>query len=402
MCQIISGPSNLMRSTLLNTSGLIESLFKSNSDGLGMAYRNKRGLKIVKAMPKSVLDVRHIIENMPDDDRPIVQHWRFATHGTVNIQNVHPYVVVPGKVALVHNGILETGNDKDRTRSDTHHFVQDFLAGLVGKYPDIIHDDSFKKMLGDTIGNNRFVFMDNEGKLSIVNEDQGVKHGELWFANTYAWDPSLLIKGYRSRYHSTHSITQAELDAYKAAWDGFDEDAYDSWKHERSAGPTWGPNREANFLKAVADSAVDVVADCLEDYADDALAALFDRYVVMENRHTDSTRGVQAEIVEALVDQNMAELRHQCRVRPEILAEVLCYYVDVIDLEEWDAQQEDGTAVTYYRQHCITVSEDDSGWGFTVENTDDGVAYAGVQFEDADDARIAAMAWLDANAMEEA
>lgn len=393
-----------MRSTLLGTSNLIESIYKSNQDGLGLMYINKRGLKIVKVLPKTVDDFRNVIINMPDDDRQMALHARMQTHGEIDTLNCHPYVVAEGRVALMHNGILATGNDKDTTRSDTWHFVEDFLSGPVSRYPDLIHDKQFLAMLGEMIDNNRFVFMDNQGQLAIVNKEHGVTHKNLWFANTYAWDASLLIKGYTKRYN----LGPWRGGSWYTSWDGFDGDAYDDWKRDRNAGPSWGPNREAAFLQAVVRGEVDEVSDCLEDFTSDALDALYSQHLVCESKYCDDLAGHLKTIGEALVTQNLPELKSQCKIRPDAVAEVLCYYVDVVDLSQIE-DADDGPepevpelSISHYRRHCITVAADGDGWGFVVEGPNEDVLHAGTGGHTKKAAREEAMRWIDANCTEEA
>jgi hypothetical protein len=419
MCIILTGPSNEMRSTLLGTAGLIESIYKYNSDGLGLMYRNKRGMKIVKTLPRSVEDFRRVVEQMPDDNRSMALHARLTTHGDTDTTNCHPYVVVPGQVALMHNGILDTGNDADKTKSDTWHFCKDFLEGPVSKYPELIHDEGFRRMLAEFIGNNRFVFMDSDGVLSVINEDQGIKHGALWFANTYAWDPALLIKGYKSRssywsHGSTALTAHTARRDYEATWEGFDNDAYESWKVDRNQGPQWNQAREAEFIEAVMMGDVEDVSDMLDDFGAEALDALFSRFIVTENKYTDDLVGNMKAIMDAFVTQSMPTLKGHCKQRPEAVAEVLCYYADLVDLVPQEEEPEDpdylyrevqddtGASTTWYKRHCITVSEDEPGsWGYTIEDVEEVIAYAGVGYGSAELARRDAIRWIDQYATEE-
>jgi glucosamine--fructose-6-phosphate aminotransferase (isomerizing) len=71
-----------------------------------------------------------------------VSHTRWATHGKVTDQNAHPHFDASGKLALVHNGVIEnyqtlkdelirSGDTKFRSETDT-----EVLAHLIGKLYD--------------------------------------------------------------------------------------------------------------------------------------------------------------------------------------------------------------------------------------------------------------------------
>ena len=73
-----------------------------------------------------------------------ISHTRWATHGKVNDENAHPHFDASGKLALVHNGVIENyqalkdelirnGDTKFRSDTDT-----EVLAHLIGK----LYDDS--------------------------------------------------------------------------------------------------------------------------------------------------------------------------------------------------------------------------------------------------------------------
>jgi hypothetical protein len=82
-----------------------------------------------------------------------------------------------------------------------------------------VYDAGFVAMMEEFIGNNRFVFMNGEGRMQHVNFDQGIEHDDMWFSNTYAWTPSRLIPSYKS----------ATLKSYKYAssYGSYMDDEYD-------------------------------------------------------------------------------------------------------------------------------------------------------------------------------
>jgi predicted glutamine amidotransferase len=209
MCLIITGQSSKVRSTLLDTHGLLSDIFTSNPDGIGFMYGSAKGLKVTKTLPKNLGDATAFIQRLPQDDREIAIHFRWTTHGKTDMLNCHPYDVIPGFIAMMHNGVLHTGNAADKNKSDTWHFIQDYLHSAVSASPELVYDAGFVSMLEEFIGNNRFVFMNGEGRMQHVNFDQGIEHDDLWFSNTYAWSPSRLIPSYKSTTIKSYSYTSA-------------------------------------------------------------------------------------------------------------------------------------------------------------------------------------------------
>ena len=232
MCLIITGKSAKIRSTLLDTHALLSDIYSSNPDGIGIMYATTKGLKVVKTLPKSIADATQFISKLPNDDRELAIHFRWTTHGHTNMENCHPYDVVKGYVAMMHNGVLHTGNAADKAKSDTWHFIQDYLASPVADHPPLVHNEKFLDLIAEFIGDNRFVFMDGEGKMSHVNYDQGVEHDGMWFSNTYAWRPSRLIPHYQSsyKYSSRYSGVYDSYDDYDDSYGGYKSLPANSWK----------------------------------------------------------------------------------------------------------------------------------------------------------------------------
>ena len=354
MCLIITGKSAQIRSTLLDTHALLSDIYTSNPDGIGIMYATTKGLKVVKQLPKSLADATHFISKLPNDDRELAIHFRWTTHGHTDLTNCHPYDVIPGYVAMMHNGILHTGNDADKSKSDTWHFIRDYLASPTTDHPPLVHNEKFRDMLAEFIGDNRFVFMDGDGKMSHVNYDQGVEHDGMWFSNTYAWRPSRLIPSYQysTKYAARYYDTMAD---YDDTYGGFkslprggwaDADDYEVKPRKLSAhDPAWDeedyefPEVAADDLVLDAESVLDVLmaADvdtmtiALEDAPETTINILCNTLVC---RPTAWVKISEMSRLEISIYQSFlaSDVEALCRYCDDDLygnvADVACYYLN--------------------------------------------------------------------------
>jgi hypothetical protein len=343
MCLIITGQSSKVRSTLLNTKGMLSEVYSSNPDGIGVMYSTTKGLKVTKVLPKNVNDAHAFITKLPTDDREIAIHFRWTTHGDTDLLNCHPYDVVTGYVAMMHNGVLHTGNDADKTKSDTWHFINDYLKEAVHDAPNLVHTKGFLTMLADFIGDNRFVFMDGEGRMSHVNYDQGIEHDGLWFSNTYAWKPSALIPNY---YKSSKHYNYAN---YNKAYNQYMDE--DEWEME-----TWNNSWASKPLRASAHSAewqdddyedavtisdmcdalnecdVDLVESYLETFPITFINTVYNELSPIATKFTtiNDLPSYEQDIYKALLDCDLAALQDFVRDgrAASVVAEVMCYYME--------------------------------------------------------------------------
>lgn len=198
MCQIFAGPANKIRATLLDTKDLLEDLYTSNPHGLGAMYAtSKRKLRMPKIVPANVLDAQRFIRQLPDDDRNLVIHFRWKTSGKVDNDNAHPFVVLPELMGMTHNGVLSISTKSDETKCDSRHYIERVIRPQLTRLPELAQVEEWLELVASDIGSsNRFVFMDNEGRMSFVNRDTGIEHDGMWIANTYSFDAALLIPGY--------------------------------------------------------------------------------------------------------------------------------------------------------------------------------------------------------------
>jgi glucosamine--fructose-6-phosphate aminotransferase (isomerizing) len=138
MCGIIGATGPATVGDLL-LDGL-ERLEYRGYDSAGMALQYHGTLERVRAATgtRSLGDLRKTAEGLPGFSRSVtgIGHTRWATHGHPTEDNAHPVVDCTGRVAVVHNGIIENWRELSaRLASEGHERTTDtdteVLAHLV-------------------------------------------------------------------------------------------------------------------------------------------------------------------------------------------------------------------------------------------------------------------------------
>jgi glucosamine--fructose-6-phosphate aminotransferase (isomerizing) len=173
-------------------------------DSAGIAVVNGRGLKIMKAAGKLSVLENELKEKMPRGTIGI-GHTRWATHGAPTTTNAHPHTDQSGRIAVIHNGIIEnSGVIRKALEQRGHTFKSEtdteVLAHLVGELYQGNLEEAVAAALKDVDGAYGLVFISSEEPGVLVAARKGspllVGVGENeWFV---ASDASPLLQYTRS------------------------------------------------------------------------------------------------------------------------------------------------------------------------------------------------------------
>lgn len=169
--------------------------FAANPDGAGFAYYDPALKRVIIQRGYFTFDSLWTdLQPIMDDNCPLILHFRWATHGDVNVENCHPFQLTDG--ALIHNGVIsgmgtKTSYSKYYTppsdkcvtacsddRSDTREFVEDYLADM-----GVLELMAAKKLIEHTIGYSKLVTIHNDGSVVIFNEQMGHWRSGVWYSN---------------------------------------------------------------------------------------------------------------------------------------------------------------------------------------------------------------------------
>lgn len=202
---------------------------ESNPDGWGFAVIDNGELLTACGMG-GFKEFRHNFE--PFAHCQSIIHFRWATHGKKDESNCHPFFVKD--LAVIHNGVIGIDTKSNEDRSDTWHFVTKVVSPMYDRDRDFFTrpDVIFNMELAHK--SSKFVFMRQDGTVSIWNEEDGVHaHDGHWYSN----DGYLPCRYYYSK--PAARTATANCLSTRESWnltDDEDEAIYRKWKDESGYG----------------------------------------------------------------------------------------------------------------------------------------------------------------------
>ena len=205
MCLIAYSPDGLPV-----TRAVFNSACWHNEDGIGIMAQDDVARYVGRGAKKRAWS--HI-RRLNRQGIPFAVHWRYATHGTLDLDNCHPHETRNG-VYVMHNGVLSGFDDKSNL-SDTRQFINRHMW-----HAPSVSDWSFYAGIEDLIGyGNKFLVMDANGEFLVCNEHLGQWIGGIWYSNTYSL-PDKMAAPYRKVYtlvKSSSELAHAD-DSQPASW----------------------------------------------------------------------------------------------------------------------------------------------------------------------------------------
>jgi len=196
MCGIVGYIGDKKASDII-VKGL-ERLEYRGYDSAGIALYNGK-LDIKKGKGK-VQNLKNMLDKDPSDGYVGIGHTRWATHGAPNDINSHPHVSGSGKVALVHNGIIENYNSlkkelQNKGRTFTTETDTEVIAQLIEEVyenndgEDVTFEQAVQMALKQVVGTYGLAIMNVEEPDRIIVARKGsplllgIGDGEMFIAS---------------------------------------------------------------------------------------------------------------------------------------------------------------------------------------------------------------------------
>ncbi|MFB5624082.1 MAG: glutamine--fructose-6-phosphate transaminase (isomerizing) [Nitrosopumilus sp.] len=191
MCSIIGYYGNKAASPII-VKGLKRMEYRGY-DSVGVATESNHQIELKKGIGK----VNEVNSKVQLDSLPGkigIGHTRWATHGKVTDFNAHPHQSNSGKIAIVHNGIIENFEElKKKLQDEGYNFKSEtdseIIANLLQKHYEQTRDvkETILKTVSEIKGHYAFVAMFENGQLAAARFHEpliiGVGHDDFFLSS---------------------------------------------------------------------------------------------------------------------------------------------------------------------------------------------------------------------------
>jgi glucosamine--fructose-6-phosphate aminotransferase (isomerizing) len=148
-------------------------------DSAGVALLNS-GLKVYKKKGK-VADLEETLVGKDLHANIGIGHTRWATHGEPNDRNAHPHTSANGKLAMIHNGIIENYTQlKNELLKKGYTFTSDTDSEVLLKFIEDIHEnnncgleEAVRVALKRVVGAYVIILIDQENPDTLIAARKG-------------------------------------------------------------------------------------------------------------------------------------------------------------------------------------------------------------------------------------
>lgn len=148
-------------------------------DSAGVALLNS-GLKVYKKKGK-VADLEETLVGKDLHANIGIGHTRWATHGEPNDRNAHPHTSANGKLAMIHNGIIENFTQlKNELLKKGYTFTSDTDSEVLLKFIEDIHEnndcgleEAVRVALKRVVGAYVIILIDQENPDTLIAARKG-------------------------------------------------------------------------------------------------------------------------------------------------------------------------------------------------------------------------------------
>jgi len=144
-------------------------------DSAGIVLSTKEGFDLVKTKGK-VSELEHISTSIDHTPTVGIGHTRWATHGVPNDVNSHPHLSNNGRIALVHNGIIENYESIKKILMEKGYFFEsetdtEVLVNFIQMFQEeqnLNIRDAIRLALNEVVGAFAIAVLDNQDLDGIV------------------------------------------------------------------------------------------------------------------------------------------------------------------------------------------------------------------------------------------